>query len=130
MMLFLATCILQTGCEKDAEVQPKNYPFVIVDKVDCKTNQYVTFHAKISYDENLDIIDHGFIIKDMASNLSYKLEINKSLGLLEKDQSEFSYTLYSGLVYGMEFSVRAYTKTINNVVYSNEVIFISTLHIQ
>jgi len=118
LIFLIAISFFQIGCEKEAEVQPKDYPFVAIDKLDVMPNKYVAFHAKIAYGDTLELFDHGFIIYDIT-NHGYII----SLGPLSKNQSEFNDTIYSGLVYGTKYYLKAYTKNAHYTVYSNAVFF-------
>jgi len=126
LVIFLvAISFFQIGCEKEAEVQPKDYPFVAIDKLDVMPNKYVAFHANIAYNDTLQIIDHGFTICDSRNHSNPAMTYIISLGSLAKNQSEFNDTIYSGLVYGMKYYLRAYTKNTRYTVYSNEVFFVN-----
>lgn len=126
--LFIVFIFL-SGCEKDAEIEPKDYPYVIINSIDMQADEYITINAQIFYSGNLDFIDHGFIIQDLAFNKDFELSILESMGPMEKSQTYFSYTLKQGLIKNMRFSVRAFTETSNNIIYSNEKIFYSPIGI-
>lgn len=119
--------LLLSGCTKDAEIDAKEYPYVVIDQIDIKNKESVTIHAHLYYSGNSTIIDHGFIFSDNAFQTDFVFSTTKSLGALEKDQNHFSITLKSGLYKDMEFYVRAYTETTENLVYSNEKTFISPI---
>lgn len=123
IIILLAISFLQIGCKKEAVVQPKDYPFVAIDKLNVMPNKYVAFHANIAYNDIFEIIDHGFTICDSRNHSNPAMTYIISLGSLAKNQSEFNDTIYSGLVYGMKYYLRAYTKTARYTVYSNEVFF-------
>ena len=119
LSIFIAILSL-SSCEKEEEVIPKDYPFVIIDKIDIQINESITINSRIYYNGELQILDHGFIIEDRAVNEDFELTILESLGPCKNDQTQFNFTLKSGLVMGMKFSVRAFTKTSETTVYSNE----------
>ncbi|HUW07652.1 MAG TPA: hypothetical protein VMW01_15495 [Williamwhitmania sp.] len=122
-IILLAISFLQIGCEKDAVVQPKDYPFVVIDKLDVMPNKYVAFHANIAYKDSLEIIDHGFVIVDVWHHNDPSKFHYVSLGILAKNLTGFNDTIYSGLEGGMKYYLRAYTKNARYTVYSNEVFF-------
>ncbi|MBN1988597.1 MAG: hypothetical protein JW783_04315 [Bacteroidales bacterium] len=123
VIAIFVMAVFYSGCEKDAEVKPKDYPYVIIEGIDMQADNYVTFNAQVFYSGDLEIIDHGFAIRDVALNPDYELFVVGSMGACNRDIKQFHYTIKSGLVKGMKYSVRAFTKTSENVVYSNELIF-------
>ncbi len=128
-LLLIITILSNISCQKEQKIQLKEYPYVYIERIDTLMDESITFYAQIRYNGNKDVIDHGFVIKDLALNLEFDLSITKSMGPIDKSQNQFSFTLQSGLIKGMKFSVRAYTKTENSNVFSNEEIFISPVGI-
>lgn len=118
---------ISIACQKEEMIRPKEYPYVYIDKIEIKTDDFVSFNARIAYMGAEEIIDHGFIIKDLAINPEFELTIIESMGLADKNEDQFSFTLDSGLVKGMDFSVRAFTMTTSMTVYSNEESFTSPI---
>ena len=119
--------IFLSSCEKEAEIIPKEYPYVVINSIKMKTNKYLTINAQIFYSGNEDIIDHGFILNNIDYEFSFVLYIDKSMGALEKGQNQFSLTMEKGLIKNMTFSVRAFTETSDKKIYSNVKFFISPI---
>lgn len=127
ILIFFIAMIMFPACEKDAEIQPRDYPFLVIDNVGLMPGEYVKVTASFLNWGNQEITDHGFLFEDKSFMLWIEIEVKESLGVPEKDKSTFSFTLHSGLVKDIRFRVRAYAKTTDYTVFSNEHIFISPI---
>ncbi|MCX6233345.1 MAG: IPT/TIG domain-containing protein [Bacteroidetes bacterium] len=106
------------GCKKDAEIQPKQYPYVITKSVTDIDSSGATFEAEILDYGQEEITDFGFIWSDTKTNYQYSLFNKGSL-------DNFKVRISADLEQGITYSCRAYIKTIRNLVLGNKVIFLS-----
>ena len=119
LILFVVTALL--SCNKDAEIQPKEYPYVIAEKVEVYDNG-AKFTADITNLGDHHILAHGFVWNDSVSP-----NINDHSKLINSEANTGKYTieLYSGFIEGQTYYVRPYIKTEKHEVYGNMVSFIS-----
>ncbi|MFB6342853.1 hypothetical protein ACE1ET_14090 [Saccharicrinis sp. FJH62] len=127
LFLILSLCFV-TGCQKDVELEKKDYPFVYISCVESQEGESLTIKAKVLFDDHETIIDHGFIIEDRALNSSFQQKIEENYGEMQKGNNEFSITFTDGLHYHMYYSVVAFTQTASVTVYSPVELIQSSVH--
>ncbi len=113
LVLLLAIII---SCEKEATIQPKDYPYVLTKDVVDNNPTGVTLVAEVLDFCKEDIIDYGFIW--MENENEYKQS------LLNKTTIEdFRLRISSGLEKGGNYSYKAYVQTTDCMVLGNAISF-------
>ncbi len=115
---FLATTLF-IGCEKDAEIQSRDYPF-ITTQVSSVNNEGVELEAKILNFGTENIDEYGFVWS--YDDNSTQLEFIKKIGT-NLTEEEYNYSVRSGLIKDSDYNVRSYLKTNNHIIYGNTVSF-------
>jgi N-acetylneuraminic acid mutarotase len=110
-----------SNCEKDAEVQPKEYPYVITNSPTVNSNG-AEFSADLTNVGNQEIIKYGFVWST-ESNPTIQ-DYNKLFDDKAK-KGIYSCNVNSGLANGQTYYVRAYILTDQYEVYGNEKSFSS-----
>lgn len=110
-----------SNCEKDAEVQPKKYPYVITNSPTVNSNG-AEFSADLTNVGNQEIIKYGFVWST-ESNPTIQ-DYNKLFDDKAK-KGIYSCNVNSGLANGQTYYVRAYILTDQYEVYGNEKSFSS-----
>ena len=107
------------GCEKDAEVLPKDYPYVVTETPIGEENGTV-FSAEIINSGKTEIEYYGFVWGENEE--TYLLDCKK---LFDGSavQMKYSYTLKGGLAKDKDYNIRAYVKTNQLEVYGNKITF-------
>ena len=59
-IIIIAASLFFTNCERDAEVQPKEYPYVITNSPTVNSNG-AEFSADITNIGNQEILKYGFV---------------------------------------------------------------------
>lgn len=120
-IIVITALMTLLNCEKDAEVQPKEYPYVITNSPSVNTSE-VEFSADLINIGSQEILKHGFVWST-ESNPTIK-DNNK---LFEDKASKGVYTcnVNCGLANGQIYYVRAYILTDQYEVYGNVKSFIS-----
>jgi hypothetical protein len=115
---LLVLAILLWRCQKDLEIQPKEFPFVITNDATQIDSTGVTFNAKILDFGKEEIIDFGF---------TWKSERGKYICSLKESGNikDFSFRISSDLNNGEGVGYRAFVKTRTNTVYANTINFVS-----
>jgi len=119
VLLFI---IALSGCKKEAEIIPKNYPFIITLTPE-NTNDGVHLSAKILDYGSDTILSHGFVwwTDEYGPTIKNKIvlteEINKDI---------FNYDVVGGLIKGSTYHVRAFVVTKNYQIYGVGISFICT----
>lgn len=118
-ILFLFLFII--GCEKEAEVLPKGYPFVKTQTPFVIENG-VTYSADITNKGSQRVLKYGFVWGE-----NEKPTIDNCKKLFEGDIGEgvFSCSINGGLIKGKTYTVRACILTQRNVIYGDTVSFVS-----
>ncbi len=120
-IIIVAALLSLTNCEEDAEVQPKDYPYVITN-LPGVNNTGAEFSADITNLGNNAILKYGFVwsTESNATTLDYNI-------MFEDKASEgiYSCNVNSGFAKGQTYYVRAYILTDQYEVYGNEESFIS-----
>lgn len=120
---FIAILVLSlSNCEKDAEIISKPYPYVTLEDIIDISNTGVCLKAKIVNSSNVQIEEYGFVLdfgnKPTIANRKITVGINENT-------EQFQCKIESDLLKNVSYSVRAYVKTNNYIVYSNEERFVS-----
>jgi len=113
----LMLLIFSFGC-KEADVQPKKYPFFVTDPVSEISSTGATYKAQIIDNGDFKITDFGFIWTDGKVKYQYSLQTS---GKTDNFKTRISTDLNKGVTY----TCRAYIKTIKYFVLGNNVIFTS-----
>ncbi len=121
VFIFLCIFYLLAGCEKEAEVKPRDYPYVITKEPAVSTSG-----ADLSADlVNLgtqEIINYGFVWNDRSNPTILD---NRMLFYDDPETGIYSHKVQSGLIDGALYYVRAYIETGQVQVYGNEITFSS-----
>lgn len=121
-ILLLIAAVFVWKCQKDAEIQPKDFPFVITNEVNQIDSTGITFNAEILDFGKEEIIDFGFIW-GYSNNLTFEnSDFLKVLGNNSKDKA-FTYRVNGGLKKNCDYYVRSYLKTRFNKIYGNSIKF-------
>ena len=116
---FLA--ILFWQCQKDSEIQPKDYPFVVTNEATQIDSTGVTFSAEILDFGKEEIIDYGFIWyynNETIENPDFSKVFRNQI-----TEKTFNYRLKSGLKKNTHYNVRSYLKTKEKTIYGNTISF-------
>ncbi len=114
-IIIIAASLFFTNCERDAEVQPKEYPYVITNSPTVNSNG-AEFSADITNIGNQEILKYGFVwstepnptIQDY--NKIFDDKANKGI---------YTCNVNYGLAKGQTYYVRAYILTDQYEVYGN-----------
>lgn len=114
-IIIITALLFLSNCEKDADVKPKEYPYVITNSPTVNSNGAV-FSADLTNIGNQEIIKYGFVWST-ESNPTIQ-DYNK---LFDDKANKGIYTcnVNSGLVDGQTYYVRAYILTDQYEVYGN-----------
>ena len=112
---ILLFAVIIHGC-KDAEIQPKDYPFMITDEVSKIDALGVTFSAQMIPGTGKAITEYGFY---WGVNNEYLHRFPGS----SKLPKQYSVRIGSDLKINTKFSCRAYAKTESYTIYGNPVSF-------
>lgn len=118
LLPLLLFAVFFWGCQEDAEIQPKDYPFVVTKDATQIDSTGATFGAEVLYFGEKEIIDYGFTWKNERSEYSCSIKESKNI-------TDFSFRISSDLENEEVTIYRAYVKTKENTVYGNSVKFIS-----
>jgi hypothetical protein len=120
MRYFYIFCLIVIccTCREDAEIQPKDYPYVFTIGVTDIDSTGATCRAKILDYGREEILDFGFILFDNDQKTTYSL-----LNITEPDQ--FELRISSDLIDDHRYSVEAYVKTSHFSVFGNKISFTS-----
>lgn len=119
ILLFL---LLATGCEQDAKVQPKKYPFVIMKEINTNENG-AEFIAEVQHLGNSTILTYGFI---WSSNPDFQYSYSYSnMNEHEITIGDYSLKVTSDLKKDVTYNVRPFIQTEDYLVYGSSLSFIS-----
>lgn len=118
LLPLLLFAVFLWGCQEDAEIQPKDYPFVVTKDATQIDSTGATFGAEVLYFGEKEIIDYGFTWKNERSEYSCSIKDSKNI-------TDFSFRISSDLENEEVTIYRAFVKTKENTVYGNSVKFIS-----
>jgi len=113
-LVSLILIILLAGCEKEAEILPKNYPYLLLNDVSLIDEQGVTLSGRSFNQNNISVIDYGFLINAVNTTSNYARKISLGYNL----ESEFEKRVTNDLAQGEEFYVKAYAVTSEYTIYS------------
>jgi hypothetical protein len=114
-VLFLSL----SNCDKEAEVQPKEYPYVITNSP-IVNNEGVKFLADLKNLGTQEILKYGFV---WGKNSNPTIQNNNRLFFEEPSKGIYSCNINSGLAKEQTYYVRAYILTDQYEVYGNEKLF-------
>lgn len=120
-IIIIIALISLSNCEKDAEVQFKDYPFVITNSPRIYDSG-VEFLADLTNLGNQEILKYGFVWSTESTPTIqdyYKLFDDKA------KKGIYTFNVNSGLAEGKTYYVRAYIRTNQYEVYGNEESFTS-----
>jgi len=107
-----------TGCEQEAEIQPKDFPVVISKPVENADSGGVTFSAEIIVKAKTNLSDYGFKWGNSGAQFTYSISGEKSIG-------DFSLHVSSDLKNNEVYTYRAYVQTSEFLILGNEIEFLS-----
>ena len=118
--LYIVICLILalTGCEQQAEIQPKEFPVVISKLVGSADSTGVTLIAEIVDNGKENITDYGFNWGNTNAKFTYSLK-NKKI------TDEFSLRVSSDLKKNEVYIYRAYLQTPEFLILGNEIEFLS-----
>ncbi len=117
LLLFISVfTVFFYGCEKDAVLQTKEYPFLITDEIKEIDSEGVTFSANVIDKGTAEIKDFGFKWSNSESDFSYSVK-------QENIAENFSLRVTSDLKNGVQYYCQAYIQTSGALVLGNKVIF-------
>ena len=109
-------CIFISACQNEAEIQPRDYPFVITKDATKIDSEGVTFNAEILNFGKEEIIDYGFLWRNAESEFTYSIKQENKL-------DEFTTRITNDLQKDEQYIYQAYIKTSDNLILSNQVVF-------
>ncbi len=121
-IIIFSSLLFLTSCEKDAEVKPKEYPYVITNAPTVNSNG-VEFSADLKDIGNQIIVEYGFVW-NTKSNPTIQ-NFKKTFDDYKPNKGIYTYSIDYGFVKGETYYVRAYVLTDQNIIYGNERSFIS-----
>jgi hypothetical protein len=121
LIIIFAALLFLSNCEKDAEVQPKDYPYVIT-YLPSVNIEGAEFSADITNIGNYPILKYGFV---WSAESNPTIQDNSILFNKNVNKGIYSCNVNSGLANGQTYSVRAYILTDKYEVYGNEKSFSS-----
>jgi N-acetylneuraminic acid mutarotase len=116
LISLLLLLIITSGCEKEARISSKDYPYVITKDPDVVENGAV-FYAELLNTGTWKVLRYGFVCEqDGVPSLS-----NSNKIFIEKEAftDKYSFRLNSGLIKGKTYFVRAYILTDKYEIYGN-----------
>jgi len=117
-LYFYLFIIVLAGCSKEAELQSKDYPYVVTEDVTEIDATGATFQADVLDYGKTDITDFGFFWSDGTNNYQYSLQGKAKL-------DSFQVRISTDLNQGVNYSCRAYMKTSTKLILANAVSFVS-----
>ncbi|HCE57531.1 MAG TPA: hypothetical protein DER09_06890 [Prolixibacteraceae bacterium] len=118
LLPLLLFAVFLWGCQEDAEIQPKDYPFIVTKDATQIDSTGVTFSAEILDFGKEEIIDFGFIWSGERGEYIHSL---KETGNIK----DFNFRLTSDLKDEEVLTYKAFIKTNANTVYANTIDFVS-----
>jgi hypothetical protein len=113
---FIGFVLLTVTCKKDADIQSKDYPYVVTGEVSDISNTGATFEAKILDYGKEEITDFGFKWTDGTNE--YEISLMNS-----GNTDDFKVRVSTDLVKDVFYKVCAYVKTNNHLVLGPKVVF-------
>ncbi|MBN2772889.1 MAG: IPT/TIG domain-containing protein [Prolixibacteraceae bacterium] len=117
-ILLLFATVFFWQCQKDAEIQPKDFPFVVTNEATQIDSTGVTFSAEILDFGKEEIIDFGFIWLGERGEYIHSLKEKGNI-------KDFNFRLTSDLKDEEVLTYKAFIKTKANTVYANTIDFVS-----
>lgn len=115
-IIILTAAFSLINCDKDAEVQQKDYPYVVTNSPTVNS-EGAGFSAKLTNKGNQKILKYGFVWGTEPNPTTHD-----NIVLFDEKEIEhnFSYSVTSGLVKDQTYYVRAYILTDQYEVFGNE----------
>ena len=114
-IIIITSLLFFSNCEKDAEVQPKEYPFVITNSPTVNSNGAV-FSADLTKIGNQEILKYGFV---WSTESNPKIQDYNKLFDDKANKGIYTCNVNCGLAKGQTYYVRAYILTDQYEVYGN-----------
>jgi hypothetical protein len=121
-LLFLLLIFL-FSCDNEADIMPQPYPIVLMSGVVAE-NDGASFSAEIVNPGKAPFIEKGFVWGRYSKPTL--TGCHSSAEPASEHETNIDLTITSGLAKDSVYYVRAYIKTTNYTVYSNEVSFVSS----
>ncbi len=123
-ILIPAILFVFTTCTDEAEISPKGFPFILMEKILVHKDEGVTFTATLQKLPSEKILEYGFVWskgeESEPSNDDHKISIENDL-----IENHFTLKTTNGLETDTTYNVRAYIKTEKYEVYSTIETFVS-----
>ncbi len=120
-IIIITVSLFFSNCEKDAEVQPKEYPYVITNSPTVNSNG-AEFSADLTNIGNQEILKYGFV---WSAESNPTIQDYNKLFDDKPNKGIYTYNVKSGLAEGQTYYVRACILTDQYAVYGNEKLFSS-----
>jgi N-acetylneuraminic acid mutarotase len=120
IILLVNASLLLFACDKEAELEIKNYPAVVTGKVSNITDSSVVFNGSVNFIGQDTITEFGFLWDIVDPRLQ---KSNQVIFDSPAREGNFSKTIDFAILKDQVQYVRAYLKTNNLVVYGNIVSF-------
>jgi hypothetical protein len=114
-IILITTLLSLSNCEKDAEVHPKEYPYVITNSPSVYS-EGAEFSADLISIGNQKILKYGFV---WGTESNPTIQDSKRLFDEKASKGVYSCNVNSGLAKGQTYYVRAYILTDQYEVYGN-----------
>ncbi len=115
-IVLIIVLLFISACQNEAEIQPRDYPFVITKDATKIDSEGVTFNAEILNTGNEEIVDYGFKWRNAKSEFTYSIKQENKL-------DEFTTRITNDLHKDEQYVYQAYIKTSDNLILSNQVVF-------
>lgn len=118
----IAISLFLISCTKDAEVVRKNYPVIQTHNVSNIDSNGVTFNGEFIDIGYSHIMEYGFVFSACPSSIESlcTLTINSNAA-----NGVFSESISEKLAGNINYTVKAFAKTANQVIYGNSIEFFS-----
>lgn len=115
LFIVIISLLSLASCKKEAEIQPKDYPYVITNAPHVNS-EGVKLSADLTKSGNLKILKYGFVWSEESNPTILD---SKILFDGEPEKSIYSYNLNSGIDVGKIYFVRGFILTDKYEVYGN-----------
>jgi hypothetical protein len=115
-IVLIIVLLFISACQNEAEIQPRDYPFVITKDATKIDVEGVTFNAEILNVGTEKIVDYGFLWRNAESEFTYSIKQQNKL-------DEFTTRITNDLQKDEQYIYQAYIKTSDNLILSNQIVF-------
>ncbi len=115
-IVLIIVLLFISACQNEAEIQPRDYPFVITKDATKIDVEGVTFNAEILNIGTEKIVDYGFLWRNAGSEYTHSIKQENKL-------DEFTTRITNDLQKDEQYVYQAYIKTLDNLILSNQVVF-------